>query len=449
MKKINISNLSEVFGAAPERNSNELHKIIKDQIKLIKPEKEIIDSLKKLSGEFIGVLNKELATGKINAEAFIGGSFARDTLIKGKTYDVDIFVRFDWRYENISPMLENVLKKACKETNLKLEKIHGSRDYFRVHSDGNRGYLEIVPVTKIKKPQEERNVTDLSYFHVPYVKRKIKGLEDQVRVAKLFCKAQKVYGAETYVKGFSGYTLELLVIYYKSFVKMLRELMKVKSDERLVIDIEKHYKKRDEVFIHMNESKLHSPVILIDPTYKERNALAALSRETFEKFQESAGRFLKSPSKKFFEPQEIDVEKMIAEAKRKNAEFLRVEIETDKQEGDIAGTKLKKFAGTLTDELDKYFFAARKEFEYNGMKKADLYLILKSRKEVVRIGPPLHLKKFVNAFKKEHMDTYEKNGIIHARIKINFTARSYIDVWVKANRKMVGDMGIVRVGVLG
>ena len=45
----------------------------------------------------------------------------------------------------------------------------------------------------------------------------------------------------------------------------------------------------------MNESKRQNPIVLIDPTWKERNALAALSRETFEKFQESLRKFMRKP----------------------------------------------------------------------------------------------------------------------------------------------------------
>ena len=37
--------------------------------------------------------------------------------------------------------------------------------------------------------------------------------------------------------------------------------------------------------MNLNASKLNSPIILIDPTYKQRNTLAALSNETFENFK--------------------------------------------------------------------------------------------------------------------------------------------------------------------
>ena len=104
------------------------------------------------------------------------------------------------------------MKNTCKKLNLKLERLHGSRDYFRAYVKNKNMYFEVIPVAKIKKVHEERNVTDLSFFHVPYVKRKIRGHEDELLLAKTFYHAQKVYGAETYVRGFSGYALECLII---------------------------------------------------------------------------------------------------------------------------------------------------------------------------------------------------------------------------------------------
>src|SRR3989344_3959597 len=298
-----------------------LQKVVNNQIRILRPDPEAIKSLHKLSKEFISKLGDELKKCRINADVFVGGSFAKGTLLKSDNYDVDIFVRFDWKYENLSEILEKLLNNVSKDLEIRIEKVHGSRDYFMIYMDEIKGYFEIIPVIKIKKAREERNVTDLTYFHGPYKKKSIIVLEDQVRLAKKFLKAQEVYGAETYVKGFSGYAVELLIIKYKSFIKMLRELVKVKTEKRLVIDIEKHYKNANDVFIQLNEAKIHSPVILIDPTYKERNALAALSHEAFEKFCKSARLFLKKPSAKFFEKKETNIEKIRLSAKTKNLDF--------------------------------------------------------------------------------------------------------------------------------
>lgn len=432
-----------------------LMKLKKSELEKIKPEKLVIGGINKMLRVFIVKLSEELKKSGNVTQIFLGGSFAKGTLIKKEKYDIDLYVRFDWRYDNISEILEKPLKNSVNALKFKYEKIHGSRDYFRVYPNETGFYIEVIPVTKINKPQVARNVTDLSYFHVSYVKRNIRGLEDEVRIAKRFLQAQKVYGAESYVHGFSGYAVECLIIYYKSFEKMLKALIKVKSGERLVIDIKKHYKRKN-VFFDMNENKLHSPVILVDPTFKERNVLASLSFESFDKFQKVAFSFLKKPSSSFFVEKSTDVEKMKTEAKKKKGEFLKIIIETDRQEGDIAGTKLKKFSLFIEKELNKYFKIIHREFEYFDKKSADLLLVIKSLKRIERIGPPTKfsgkrkrhfMESHIEAFKKEHEKTYEKSGFLRAEIKIDFTASEFLKDWSKKNKAKMSEMGIVSMGV--
>jgi len=398
-------------------------------------------ALKKETEKIIFLIKNELKNEKISAEVFLGGSFAKETLVKEEFFDIDIFIRFDWKYGDISKLLNKILGRIKKKAKVKVEKLHGSRDYFRIVR--GRIIFEIVPVVKIKKPREARNVTDLSYFHVNYVRRNIKKIAKEIVLAKQFCKSQKTYGAESYVNGFSGYALECLIIYYKSFEKMLKELIKVKLGERLIIDPAKAYKKKSDVLFEMNESKLGSPIILVDPTWKERNALAALSRETFEKFQEDARQFLKHPSKEFFAVKKFDIEHFKNKAKKEKGEFVKIELETNRQPGDIAGTKLKKFSNYLTRELARFFEIKDKEFDYSGENKATLYIIAKSKREIIKIGPPKKFENNAREFKKQNKNVFEKNGILHAKIKINFSAKKFISDFAKTYHKNIKDMDIV------
>lgn len=405
------------------------------------PSADDMEYLKKETERVVGVLKEEIKKVREAQEVFVGGSFAKGTLAKSEKYDVDIFVRFDLRYDDISALLEGIIKRAEKKLGLSVKKIHGSRDYFSL---GNgKIEFEIIPVSRIKKPREARNVTDLSYFHVNYVKRKLKGkLIRELLLAKQFCEAQEVYGAESYIKGFSGYGLECLIIFYKSFEKMLKELSK--SEERLIIDPEKKYKRKGDVLIEMNESRLHSPIILVDPTWRERNALAALSYESFTRFREAAKGLIKSPSMKYFEVKDVDVSKL----RKKKGEFLQLKIMTDRQEGDIAGTKMKKFAGFLERELGRYFEILAKEFKYGEGKRADFYLVLKSRGEIFRIGPSIKMKENAEAFRKANKNVFEKNGFLHAREKIDFSGKEFIEKWSRGNRKKMAEMGISDVKII-
>ena len=425
----------------------DLQKIVREQIEILRPDTHAIKSLNKISKEFISEIGKEIKRLKVDADVFVGGSFAKGTLLKSGNYDVDIFVRFDSKYESLSEMLEKIVVPVVKKLGMKLEKVHGSRDYFRVLIENTTGYFEVIPVMKIKKPREERNVTDLTYFHGPYVKKRISGLEDQVRVTKQFLKSCEVYGAETYVRGFSGYSVELLILKYKSFVKMLRELVKVTSGKRIVIDLAKHYSNPKEVFIQLNESKIHSPVILIDPTYKERNALAALSQETFSKFQKSVSDFLKNPSASFFEKKNVDISSVRIKFKSKGYDFVSIHLDTDKQPGDIAGTKLKKFFDLLLRELEEYFVIKDHYFRYNGEVRGIAYIVAKAKKEIVRIGPPIEMKYAVKHFKERHAITFIKGKYIHAHLPVAVSLKAFLDSWVSGSRDKMKQMHIENIKV--
>tara|TARA_Y100000034_G_C6909629_1_gene423599 strand:+ start:1656 stop:2918 length:1263 start_codon:yes stop_codon:yes gene_type:complete len=404
-----------------------------------------LNEIKKQTKEVVAALGKGIKKNKIKAEVFVGGSFAKGTLAKSDEYDIDIFIRFDRKYEDLSYYLEQVVKKSLKD--YKHEKVHGSRNYFKLWKE-KKITFEVIPVLKIKKPEEGKNVTDLSYFHVNYVKRGLN--KDKIRElqwAKRFFKARGVYGAESYIQGFSGYSLECLIIHYKTFEKLLKALVAVKKGERLIIDQEKRYKKKNEILLELNDSKTHSPIILVDPTWKERNALAALSRESFERFQPVVLKFLKNPSKKDFEVEKISKEKLKKQAKTKKAEFLQIEIKTNRQEGDIAGTKLKKFANFLEREIGKYYLVLRSEFEYDLEKAGKSYLIVKNKKDIVRPGPPIKMKEATKAFKKANKKTFVKAGKLYTKIKMPGKAKVFVNSWKKDNKKVVKDMGIVSLDI--
>ena len=386
-------------------------------------------------------LRKEILKQKIDAEIFVGGSFARGTLIKQIDYDIDIFIRFNWRLTNLSDILEKIVDKVSEDLSFNLERTHGSRDYFRLKNKG--AIFEIIPVCKIKKPREARNVTDLSYFHVNYVKKRIKNryLVGEIMLAKKFFHSQKVYGAESYINGFSGYGIECLIISYGSFEKMLRALVKAK--ERIVLDPEKLYKKKSDVFFELNESKLHSPIILVDPTWKERNVLAALSNETFAKFQFKVRAFLKKPSSKFFDYKDNEIEDL----KRLKGEFVHLKFKTDKQEGDIAGTKMKKFSRFLEGELKRYFDVKKTEFLYSNKKKSDFYLVVNPKKEIIKFGPPVKMEKNVQEFKRKNKDVFEKSGNLYSRQKVDFNIREFLAKWKKSYDVKMKEMGIVEMKI--
>jgi len=412
--------------------------ILKQVLEKIEPPEEDMKIINNSIKDFREKVEDKIKKLKIDCEIFVGGSFAKGTMIKKDYYDADIFLRFDKKYrdEKIS-----LLAKRILEDFVNVSVIHGSRDYFKIMVSPDF-FIEVVPVMKVKNPKESKNITDLSYSHVKYVKRKIKSekILDDVKIAKVFCYANNCYGAESYIRGFSGYGLELLVYYYGSFLKFVKAISK--SKDKIIIDIEKDYKNKQQVLMDVNSSKLKSPIVLIDPTYKQRNVLAALSDETFKKFQEVCKNFLDHPLINDFEIKKIDLEKVKEDAKKKKYEFILLEARTNKQEGDIAGSKLLKFYNHLDSELEKFFNIKNKGFNYNGKKSARFFFVIKKGKEILFDGPNLKDKKNLSRFKKRHKHFFEKKGKIYAKEKIEMNVKDFIGKWKIKNRKKIKEMSV-------
>jgi len=418
--------------------------IFKEVLKSIKPSEEEIQKINTLLENFLNKFKENLKGLHINAEIFIGGSFAKNTLIKKDQYDVDVFLRFDKKYNEteISKLTAEALGESAD-----VSVIHGSRDYFRIKLEPFI-YVELIPVKKIKNPQEAENTTDLSHLHVSYVNKKINSekILDEIRIAKAFCHANKVYGAESYIGGFSGYSIELLVIYYKSFLKFIKAISKVK--EKIIIDIEKNHKNKRAVMMDLNSAKLQSPVILIDPTFKHRNTLAALRKETFEKFQKVCKEFLKKRDIKFFYESKINLEEAKKRAIKNKCEFLLLEAKTLKQAGDVAGSKLLKFYKHLKDEISRFYEIKDTGFIYDNSQESTFFFSVKNKKEIIIPGPKIEDKSNVSKFKKKHKKTIIKNQKIFAKEKVEDKLRHFIAKWVIKNKEKINEMYVNELNII-
>lgn len=409
------------------------------------PSESEMVSLKRATKEFVARLKKEIKKNKIRADVFVGGSFAKGTLAKSDNYDIDVFVRFVDGKKDVSNETEKILQKM----NVKHRRLHGSRDYFSI-AHGASLTFEIIPVMKIKNVRGAQNVTDLSYFHVNFVKKNVtEKMKREISLAKVFFKAQRVYGAESYIGGFSGYAIECLIAHYKTFEKLLREIVKVSREKKIVLDLKKFYKNSHEALIHLNESKTQSPIVLVDPTWKDRNVLAALTWDTFEQLQERTRAFLKSPSIESFKIHEISASEFQKIALKKKAEFAHVILETDRQEGDIAGTKMKKFARHLVEVLKEYFVVVENDFSYGGEKNADVYIVATPKKEIVREGPFSDDAKNAAAFRAANKTVFAKGKKLFARIPISFSVKEFLEKFsLEEKMKTLKDMSITEMKVV-
>ncbi len=377
---------------------------MKEVLKLIKPDSKERKKVALLTQKIIKRLTPKLTKAKV----ILGGSAAKGTWLKGD-HDLDFFIAFnfeEYKDKNLSEILEKSLKKAFPKK--KINCLHGSRDYFQFVEDGYN--LEFVPILKIERAEQALNITDVSLLHASWVKKNVN--KDEVILAKKFCKANKLYGAESYIGGFSGYVLEILVGYYGTFKKLLLHSQKWKYKQ--VIDVAKYYP-RNNCFFHLNKSKLQSPIIVIDPVDKNRNAAAALTKEKFTLFKKLAKSYLKKPEQSYFKKTNLSLASL---GKEKN--LLLFEILPLGGKRDAVGGKLLKLFKFLTKELEE-FSIIKKGWEWED--KCYFYFVLKKNHlpEVkIRPGPPLDKKEYVKDFKKKNKDTFVENSKVMARIKVEF-----------------------------
>jgi tRNA nucleotidyltransferase (CCA-adding enzyme) len=142
-----------------------------------------------------------------------------------------------------------------------------------------------------------KSAVDRTPFHVKYLEKHLKkNQSNEVRLLKKFLKSHNLYGADAKTEGFSGYLCELLIIKYKTFLNLLKSATKWKLQE--IIDIENFYKKEE--YEAVRRIFKDQPLIVIDPTDKNRNVAAALSVENFYKFKKVSEEFLINPCEETF-----------------------------------------------------------------------------------------------------------------------------------------------------
>ena len=429
-----------------KKEEKETKKVLDEEFKLIVPDKETLNFLSKEKKEIVGFITNSIKQKKIKASIFVGGSFAKGTIIKKDKYDIDLFVRFDSKYKDdeISNLLSKIIPKSS-------ERIHGSRDYFKFKplKEGNLEF-EIIPVLDIKNPKHARNITDLSYFHVKYINNKIKkqkSLAKEIMLAKAFTHYSKSYGAESYIQGFSGYAVELLIVSYKTLFRLMDAI--INSDgQKIILDPEKLYKNQTEIKMLMNESKMHSPIVLVDPTFKDRNALAALSNETLNTFKKACVSFLNNPSLNFFIKK--DQEREFRNKNKSNIkDLITLEINTHRQSGDIAGTKLKKAYNFLLHDMKRFFDIKDSFFTYDEKEnKAKILIIAKTKKEIILTGPPIEMKEQFQKFKKMHNKIIIKNKISSAIEKGYKDFNEFLGVFQAKNEKALESMGVDEIKIV-
>ncbi len=371
-----------------------------------------------------------LGLEKENLEAYVmlGGSAAKGTFVK-HDFDCDVFVRFAFPFyknKNISLLLEKVLNKA----KLKHERVHGSRDYFI--GTWKDIHFEVIPVLHITHASEAQNITDMSPLHVEWLNQHMtEGLRDQIMLTKLFFKAQKIYGAESYMNGFSGHVVDILVSYYSTFKNLLEQA--VLWQEKHVINLTSHAVNLDT----MNPDKLHSAIIVIDPVQPGRNAAAAVGFEQFYHLKNQATEFLESPSLSYFKRNSLTVQ----DIKKKNKNSIIISALPLQGKLDTIGTKIYKVLEFIVEELKRNDFTVEGsgwDWPEDPDKEALLWIAVKEKQLPLikeQMGPPVKFQKDAVAFEEKHKKIFFKDERVYAKVRRKYlTATALITDILKDKR---------------
>ena len=359
------------------------------------------EQLSSVMSEFEEKVTSELSKQGVVANLFVGGSVGKGTCLPG-IHDIDYFMRFDLKKygdENISEVCEGVLSSIFKD----VLRLKGSRDYFRVKI--NDYEIEIIPVLYIKRINQAQNLTDQSPFHVNWIKKNVKAkkkLDFDMRLAKQFFRASGVYGAESWIGGFSGHVTEILVVHYGGFEKLLKAVLKWK--DKTIIDVEKAYTGKDVLEI-LDDAKTVGPLVVVDPVDKDRNAAAALGLDKFELLQSKSEAFLKKPHKKFFDEIEITVDDIKKMGKRNRVLIWKAPPEDDKM--DVSGAKMVKYAEHIARMFKNEEFIVLDSGMYWNKHDSGLVWVIVDKKaltknQIIKGPQTFGMQNHILAFKKKY-----------------------------------------------
>jgi len=219
------------------------------------------------------------------------GSFAKGTLLRDK-WEIDVFVLYrgvgdEWVTSEGARLIRECLGRRFPT----VEK-YSQHPYVTVKLMGLEA--DVVPALWLEKPRPRGLGVERTPFHTRYVLSRLTPcLREDVMLLKSLLKGVGVYGAETRIRGFSGYLAELLVIAHGGF----RPLLEAASQWRPPVYVDPEglgYRAR------LESRYPDSPIIVVDPVDPERNAAAAVSLESLATFILAARAYLEHPTRSFY-----------------------------------------------------------------------------------------------------------------------------------------------------
>ncbi|WP_048150618.1 CCA tRNA nucleotidyltransferase [Palaeococcus ferrophilus] len=309
---------------------------------------ELMEELEEIAWEAIEGLG-------LDVRPYFVGSLAKDTYLAGD-HDVDLFLAFplDTPIEELRERgLE--LGKAIAENLDSHEVAYAEHPYVRgLYRDVE---VDLVPCYDVRDWRDVRTAVDRSILHTRWVLENINGKNDEVRLLKRFLKGIKAYGSEVYVRGFSGYLAEILVIKYGSFREVLSSAEVMLRGK--IIDSTGWLRRERELAMATVEREKEKPLVVLDPVDPRRNVAANLSWERFGRFYFKAREFLERPSVEHFFPPEPFSGDYLRLLREKGTHLLTLLFEAPEGVDDVVLPQVEKSARGIARGLDVEGFTVR------------------------------------------------------------------------------------------
>ena len=366
-------------------------------LKDIKPTIEEKDHIDNVSSRVMNFLQTTCDENSIDANVTLVGSVAKNTALKGKS-DIDIFIAFplgtDKKYLKKTGL--DLAHKCCDEFGSVAQHHYASHPY--VTTDIGDCEVDIVPCYAIEDGSQLKSAVDRTILHTRYVKANLtETQQDEVLLLKRFMAMTGTYGSEFKVGGFAGYLCELLIIHYGTFEDTLKAAINWKFGQS--IDLEGYGTSDD----------FNDPLVVIDPTDKNRNVAAALRVNKMAEFIQSARNYIYSDNKiDYFYPikRNLSYESILNEFKKRNSDVITIRFNIPDMPLDTLHPQLKKTTEALERKL--------KEEEFNVF-KADYWsdeiingvIVLEMASSTlndvkVNIGPKVYISQACENFTKKY-----------------------------------------------
>jgi len=423
-----------------------LRKVKNVALRMVKPtkseiaeQKEVIDYLKKSIEEM----------GKKTGYKFLfieeeGSTGIKQTQLKGAS-DIDIFVALSPNdYKSILKLPKKKMKeKLHKEFEMIVEKWFkpaaidaGCTDIkitFAEHpylSAKIKGFDVDILAGFWLEPQEllkrgPITAVDRTPHHTRFVHKNLSTEQrDEVRLLKAFLKACHVYGDKCAIgrSGFTGFSVELLIFFYKTFENTL---MNFKNLPQHPIDF--FGRERQELRKHPKFGK--DFLIIVDPTDPNRNVAASIDKRAYLYVNHVSQNFLADPSIDYFIEKPIEP-LSLGEKEKYKEHLVIVEFENTKNlHYVILRDKLYKLASQIAFLLEKEETGEERfgKTIYEVYFEEPIYAIgfycmkRELKPYFLRRGPPSNMTNRVKDFLKKHPEAFEKNGFYWSKIKRKYT----------------------------